>query len=330
MAFRNIRFPTKLSYAYLGGPGFKTQIHETDSAHEQRVQRWPFAKWAFTANKNLEQQDEIYSIWKFYLVVHGAADSFRFQDLLDNTSNKTDGVADPNYQDQEIGVGDGTTTQFQLRKEYEEGTETYVRLITCPQVPEGDGGAQGDTVNTVTVGLNGVLQGSGWTVNGNTGIVTFTVAPGAGVLVTAGFKFDVPVRFHANDDEQLEASLDDYDAISMSAMGFVEVRDESPHPETRDPGGLVTVSLAASANASLATAKYYRVDATVSGLSYYLPLPRGIGDGWELFVFEETGTTNSFAVRDDVGNLVVTVPASGWKRIGLRDNGDGTKTWIAT
>ena len=36
---------------------------------------------------------------------------------------------------------------------------------------------------------------SGWTVDTTTGVVTFTAAPAGGVIVRAGFEFDVPVRF---------------------------------------------------------------------------------------------------------------------------------------
>ncbi len=48
---------------------------------------------------------------------------------------------------------------------------------------------------TVQVYLDGVEQPSGWSVDTTTGLVTFGVPPTLGVEVTAGFEFDVPVRF---------------------------------------------------------------------------------------------------------------------------------------
>jgi uncharacterized protein (TIGR02217 family) len=51
---------------------------------------------------------------------------------------------------------------------------------------------------TVRIALDGVELASGWSVDATTGIVTFAAAPGAGVAITAGFEFDVPVRFDSD------------------------------------------------------------------------------------------------------------------------------------
>ena len=110
--------------------------------------------------------------------------SFRWKDWADYRSCSTE--AQPSFLDQAIGTGDGARTQFQLTKSYTSGGYSYLRTIKKP------------VAGSVSVGKAGVLQTSGWTVDTTTGLVTFAVAPGSGQVVTAGFEFDVPVRFDAD------------------------------------------------------------------------------------------------------------------------------------
>ena len=54
-----------------------------------------------------------------------------------------------------------------------------------------------------------------------TGQVTFAAAPAAGAVVTAGFEFDVPVRF---DTDRITASLAGFAAGEIPSIPVVEVR----------------------------------------------------------------------------------------------------------
>jgi uncharacterized protein (TIGR02217 family) len=74
---------------------------------------------------------------------------------------------------------------------------------------------------SVRVALGGVEQASGWSVDTNTGVVTFAAPPGAGVAVTAGFEFDVPVRF---DSDTLDVTLDIERTGSITSIPLVELR----------------------------------------------------------------------------------------------------------
>ena len=71
--------------------------------------------------------------------------------------------------------------------------------------------------------VEGANPGGDYTVNYNTGIVTFNVgkAPGA-VAVTATFEFDVPVRF---DTDQLDITVDEYNRYSVNSLPIIEIRD---------------------------------------------------------------------------------------------------------
>ena len=74
---------------------------------------------------------------------------------------------------------------------------------------------------TVALALNGVPQITGWTVNTTTGLVTFAAAPAPGIAITAGFEFDVPVRF---DTDTLDITLDFERLGSITSIPLIEVR----------------------------------------------------------------------------------------------------------
>ena len=52
-------------------------------------------------------------------------------------------------------------------------------------------------------------------------VVTFNTAPGAGVSITAGFEFDVPVRF---DTDALDVTLDLERLGSITSIPLLELR----------------------------------------------------------------------------------------------------------
>ncbi len=51
--------------------------------------------------------------------------------------------------------------------------------------------------------------------------MTFTDAPDVGVVVTAGFEFDVPVRF---DTDRIQTSVASFQAGDVPSVPVVEVR----------------------------------------------------------------------------------------------------------
>jgi uncharacterized protein (TIGR02217 family) len=75
--------------------------------------------------------------------------------------------------------------------------------------------------DSVRVALGGVEQVSGRSVSTTTGLVTFATPPPRSVAVTAGFEFDVPVRF---DSDALEVTLDLERLGSITSIPLVEIR----------------------------------------------------------------------------------------------------------
>jgi uncharacterized protein (TIGR02217 family) len=74
---------------------------------------------------------------------------------------------------------------------------------------------------TVLVALDGTPQAAGWTVDETTGVVTFDVGPGNGVAVTAGYEFDVPVRF---DIDSIQIDLSHFESGAITDVPVVEIR----------------------------------------------------------------------------------------------------------
>jgi uncharacterized protein (TIGR02217 family) len=95
-------------------------------------------------------------------------------------------------------------------KTYSAGALATVRPIVKP------------VAGTVRLAVDGVEEIGGWSVDTATGLVTFDTPPGAGLLVSAGYEFDVPVRF-AEDD--LPQQLECY-RVGSIAVPLIEVRGE--------------------------------------------------------------------------------------------------------
>jgi len=186
MAFHDVRFPTDISYGSIGGPEFSTDVVQLGSGHEQRNQNWTYARERWNVAYGVKSQDDLDTLREFFYARCGRMHGFRFKNHDDYSATG-----------EQIGEGDGSTKTFQLVKTYTSGATTHTRLILKP------------IETTVAVYIDSVAQGSGWTVDDSTGIVTFTVAPGSGEIITADFEFDIPVRFDA---DYLPVALETYQA----------------------------------------------------------------------------------------------------------------------
>jgi uncharacterized protein (TIGR02217 family) len=198
MAFIETRFPTDISYGSAGGPEYSTDIVVTQGGYEQRNINWSAARARYNVAYGVRTQTQLDALITFFRARKGRADGFRFKDWTDYRATA-----------QIIGTGDGSTTQFPLIKTYANGSVVETRSITKP------------VSGTVNIYKGAVLQTSGYTLSTLTGIVTFTTAPAAGVVISADFEFDVPVRF---DTDRLSAVLDSYGISSAHDIALLEVR----------------------------------------------------------------------------------------------------------
>ena len=208
MAFHAIRFPLDVALGARGGPERLTDIVTLESGREERNQRWAHARRRYNAAYGIKSRADMQAVLAFFEERRGRFHGFLWRDGLDHSSNGGDGPPTPF--DQEIGTGDGVRTAFPLTKIYGASFDPYLRPITRP------------VSGSVRVAVAGVEAMSGWSVDGTSGRVTFTTPPASGALVTAGFLFDVPVRF---DTDRLDVELSSFDAAEIPSIPVIEVRE---------------------------------------------------------------------------------------------------------
>jgi uncharacterized protein (TIGR02217 family) len=211
MAFHEVRFPTAISFGARGGPERRTEIVALGSGREERNQRWADSKRRYEAGFGVKSLDDLYAVIVFFEERRGRFHGFRWRDAADCKSCPAS--ADPAGTDQAIGIGDGATASFQLAKTYGSAFAPWNREILKP-------------VNgTLLVAVAGAAQteGTAFTCDYAAGLITFDVGhiPAAGAAITAGFEFDVPVRF---DTDRLEVSLDGFQHGSIPSIPVVEIR----------------------------------------------------------------------------------------------------------
>lgn len=220
MAFiESPRFPIDIGYGSINGFRFKTEIVEYQNGKVYRNSRWdsPLIK-VNVKNYIKNDQSKIATVVRFFNACQGKANGFRVKDYLDFTTH-TDGVSNPSNNDQTLGTGDNVEVDFQLVKKYTVGSVTTTRNIKKP------------VSGSVLVAVNGVAQseGSQFSVNNTTGLVTFSTPPGAGLSVTAGCKFDVPCRFDIDELTDIEYILNRGDPtrniIVIPDIPIVELRN---------------------------------------------------------------------------------------------------------
>lgn len=211
MAFHDVRFPTSISRNAQGGPERRTDIVVLGSGFEERNSRWADSRRSYNAGYGVKSLDDLNAIIAFFEERRGRLYGFRWRDHADWKSCPPQGV--PSVLDQVIGTGTGAQTAFQLVKTYGGSFAPYTRTIAKP------------VAGTVIVAVAGVTksQGSDFTVDAASGVVTFLAGavPAAGATVTAGFEFDVPVRF---DTDKLEINLSGFASGAIPNIPIVEVR----------------------------------------------------------------------------------------------------------
>jgi uncharacterized protein (TIGR02217 family) len=207
MAFHEIRFPTAIAMGSAGGPVRKTEIVTLGSGFEERNAVWANSRRRYDVGYGVKSLDDMHAVIAFFEARMGRLHGFRFKDFSDFKSCAPNSTPTPT--DQSIGTGNGTATQFALAKTYTSGSSSWTRAIPKP------------VSGSVRVAVGGAEQMSGWSVDTATGVVTFISPPAMGAAVTAGFEFDVPVRF---DTDSLSINLENVRAGDIPAIPIVEIR----------------------------------------------------------------------------------------------------------
>jgi uncharacterized protein (TIGR02217 family) len=141
--------------------------------------------------QNVSGYSDLQFLEGFYNQQQGRFGAFLFTDATDNS-----------VIGQQVAIGDGTTTTFQLVRTRGGFTEP----VQAPQA--------------WNIYLNGVPQSSGYTVS-STGVLTFTTAPGAGVSIIADISYCWNVRF---DDDSYSFEQFAYQLHRLKMVKLAQVK----------------------------------------------------------------------------------------------------------
>jgi len=162
------------------------------SGHEEPTPRWLPARRSWAAGLGIRSGDDLARVVEIFEEARGRANSFRFRDWLDWRSRRAPdaispadqplGTLIPGATDYQVAIGDGITAAFQVVKRYG-AVLPYLRPVALPHP------------TSLRVAVNGTEAPAGWSLSAIGGLITFDTAPPIGATLTAGFTFDVPVRF---------------------------------------------------------------------------------------------------------------------------------------
>jgi len=209
MSFHEIRFPANLSFGSTGGPERRTDIVRLANGFEERNTPWAHSRRRYDAGLGMRSLSDVEALLAFFEARRGQLFGFRWKDWADYRSGPV--LALPERDDQVVGTGDGSTKSFQLVKTYRSGEQTYSRPISKPVLGSVNVALQGDAQ----------IEGVDYTVKTGTGFVQFVDAPEPDATVTAGFEFDVPVRF---DTDTIQVSVESFKAGDIPNVPILELR----------------------------------------------------------------------------------------------------------
>lgn len=319
MAFHNIRFPVNISYNSSGGPGFMTRVISLDSGSEIRQGRLSLPKYQYNAAYAIRQYEDLEEVKNFFVARNGALHSFRYKDPAAFTT-AADHVGATSYLDQVIDASaDSGQTVFQLCKRITSGSVTVVLPITKPV----DG--------TVTIGVNGSLESaSNYTIDYNTGQLTFTSGLTAGDSVTWGGEYDQHVRFGEETDRLLLSTFDDFSSGSISNIPIVGIMDDVALLDEVPAGGTLEKTITTPYTLDLTVARFFVLVTTDASEDVILPDPDvyNIPTGNNICsIMNMSVSARTLVVKDHDGNTLVTLDPNEGANCHLTVDIGGDKRW---
>lgn len=324
MAHVDELFPQGVAKGSRGGPRMNLSVIELPSGGQERARRWPSFRWEYDAGIGIQSFTDLDQVYAHHLAV-GPENSFPFKDEYDFTS-RSDNRSDPvttGTLDQVIAVGGGGVASFQLIKTYTFGTRSYVRSIRKPES------------GSVFVSVDGVVKTAGtqYLLDLSTGTITFTAGniPNSGAIITASFKFRVPVFY--GKEFGYKTSLDAIKAGRVPEIPLVEDTSESSiTPDFPYLGGGDTITLTSDALYSYTWGSSVTFIPDADGRSVILPdindLPFG-GPIFNFFNFANSGPKTIAFKNRATGATEFSLAFSKGATVLVRRDSGGNKAWLA-
>ena len=208
-SFHEVQFPTDFALGSSGGPIRQTEIITLGSGKEQRNARWAHSRRRYNAGYGIKTLADLQEVIEFFEERRGRLYGFRFRDPVDFKSSK--GSSETTSVDQTIGIGDLVERKFKLTKTYGIDEASYVRQIHKP------------VIDSVKVSLDDVqISSEKFNIDYTNGLIEFALdaIPGNNVKIKAGFQFDIPVRFDA---DEISINLTHFEAGDIPSIPLVEL-----------------------------------------------------------------------------------------------------------
>jgi uncharacterized protein (TIGR02217 family) len=195
-----------LAWSVTKTPTFQTRIQRAVSGRELRALDYPYPLWQFTLvfdflrDNPTAGYDELRTLMGFFLLCRGAFGTFLFRD-----------PSDDQVTGQQIGVGDASTTVFQLQRAIGATLPGggFLEPVVAPNILS-------------AAYLDGITQSPGnYNVDPNTGLVTFNTAPGSGLIITADYSYYFRCRF-VDDSYAFENFM--FRLWQLKKLTFISVR----------------------------------------------------------------------------------------------------------
>lgn len=200
---------------FTGSPRTSTTIGVASLGTEQRNRNWTKPLHRFSNPECIACHDTIEDLREHWIVTDGPHLSFPFRNRYDFASVRLSApgrVPTLSPVDQLLGTGDGIEDTFNFKKTYTRGGFTKTHTLVLP------------VESTVRVAIDAVeiFSPGDFTIDREAGTITLGTPPGVGELVTAGFLYDVPVRFEA--DDTFEQILIAFELNKVAGLSLWEVR----------------------------------------------------------------------------------------------------------
>lgn len=191
VTFHSVQLPVDVEKGAHGGPNFHTSILVLSSGKEKRNIDWSKQLCTFDISYGIQSKADAQLVLDFFYARFGRAYGFRFKDWGDYEAKDT-------Y----FASGDGVTTVFQASKRYSSGPFFFDRKLTRLVQTWDTGVATG-----LPIKVDGVAktEGVNYTVDYETGLITFSAPPGVRANATL-----------TNDGSQ----VNDGDIITINATSY--------------------------------------------------------------------------------------------------------------
>lgn len=203
----NSPFPYTLSWNSEYGLDTNVALLSKTSGQRMGIGRWNGEQRVYNAAQGIKIAADLTVIKNHWRRRGGSLDDFPLLDLMDHTT-ASDSRSAQSMLDHVIGTGDGATVDFQLITRLTDADGSLVRNIQKPKM------------GTVRVAVGGTqkVEGTHFTVNYMTGIVTFDSGsiPALAANITAGCEYYIPVFYGSNAASQFRATNLEADLMSLS------------------------------------------------------------------------------------------------------------------